>query len=513
MTEVKPLDLVKMLEDGVVEIPELQREFVWSNEQVKDLAESIYNRYPIGMITLYRVPKELATKQGASWVLDGQQRIMSLALIVNGAIPVKAGAPRRAWVWFNPNHEDFHCTEPPRRMPTEWVNLSDILKMNDQSLVQFIQNRSSGEREKIQLLWLRFRDYNLLVHDIHEDLDLDKLGDIFVRTNFAGTRVRGAEVYSTMLAVAAPGIVKQLRGFVDSLNNQRGWDVDYGVAMRIFMAFLTDGRVKLASRVLDQAGKLKDSLQTKKEQIPEIVTKVQKSIVSAIDLLTSTNELAIATPSYEYLPSQNVLVIMAYYVEKRSLTAEAEKRGLLGWFVLASHFGRYGSGTETRLNEDLSEIERGGDYKALVSRLEAREGDLKDRIKESVQTGRGLGKLLLYAILRAGGVKDLTTHQDLTTADATIHHIFPEGVLAGSEWEALKDNVNNLTIATMGTNNALRTQRPETYLLRVPPEIRKTHLIPDTAELWEVQKFKLFIEKRAELLSDAVENFFQRYVP
>jgi len=65
---------------------------------------------------------------------------------------------------------------------------------------------------RISTLWSRFReDYRVLVYELPETLNLDDLANIFVRTNFAGTRVRGLDVYSTMIAVtssASPGLIK-----------------------------------------------------------------------------------------------------------------------------------------------------------------------------------------------------------------------------------------------------------------------------------------------------------------
>lgn|GEM_PF-2770491 len=62
---------------------------------------------------------------------------------------------------------------------------------------------SPEEKDKISTLWARFRsDYKVPIHELLEDLSLDDLGGIFVRVNFAGTRVRGADVYSTIVAVA-----------------------------------------------------------------------------------------------------------------------------------------------------------------------------------------------------------------------------------------------------------------------------------------------------------------------
>jgi len=509
MPEKNPLQFVDMIRRGEIDIPEFQREFVWSNTQVRDLADSIYKRYPIGLITLYKLPRALAEQRRATyWLLDGQQRLLSLTLIINGSITLRGGMVKRLWVWFNPRNENFRCTEPPRRLSDEWINLSEILPMNDEQLAKFLQEKSAIEREKITLIWLRFRDYKILYYELSEDLDLDKLGDIFVRTNFAGTRVRGADVYSTMVAVARPGTVDELRRFAEKLNVRLGWNIDYGVLIRTFIAFLTGGKVKLASRVLDQATKLGEILAQKENAIPDILKRTKKGIQMSIDILRDRSELAIIEPKYPYFPTQNVLVTMAYYLDKRDAMLYKERKGLLAWFVLASDFARYSSATETRLNEDLSIIENGGDYKALLSKLEEYSGDLKARIREGIFRGR-LSRLLLYTILKKNNAKDLLTHNDLTTADVTVHHIFPKAILLGSEWQRYTDDIGNITLTTIGTNNRLRHERPKRYLMRIPHEIRKTHFIPEDSDLWKVQYFKEFITERKKLLTRAIDDLWR----
>jgi uncharacterized protein with ParB-like and HNH nuclease domain len=63
MPEYHVHEIVKMVEDEDISIPELQREFVWTEEKIKDLIDSIYKQYPIGLITLYRLPKNLGKEQ------------------------------------------------------------------------------------------------------------------------------------------------------------------------------------------------------------------------------------------------------------------------------------------------------------------------------------------------------------------------------------------------------------------------------------------------------------------
>ena len=113
-------ELVKTIRNGEIEIPEFQREFVWSNMQVRDLAESIYHSYPIGVLTLFKLPGGLMeSRKALYWALDGQQRLLSLNLITDGSVTLRRGEIKKLWIWFNPNTDEFACTEPPRHRGKE----------------------------------------------------------------------------------------------------------------------------------------------------------------------------------------------------------------------------------------------------------------------------------------------------------------------------------------------------------------------------------------------------------
>jgi hypothetical protein len=100
-------DLVKMLENGEITIPVLQRDYVWSKEQVRDLAESIYRNYPIGVMILIKIPEDYRTNEKEHyWILDGQQRLISLCLIMQGTCPT-LGKLEPVFIWFDPKNESF----------------------------------------------------------------------------------------------------------------------------------------------------------------------------------------------------------------------------------------------------------------------------------------------------------------------------------------------------------------------------------------------------------------------
>jgi len=115
LPEFKIRELVEMVENGEIDVPEFQREFVWSNNQVRDLAESIYKSYPIGLLVFYKIPSQLRSQNKRYWVLDGQQRLLSLVLIMKGQVKAIRGGQEttiRLDIWFDPKNEKFELRRP-----------------------------------------------------------------------------------------------------------------------------------------------------------------------------------------------------------------------------------------------------------------------------------------------------------------------------------------------------------------------------------------------------------------
>ncbi len=97
-------DILELLHKGEWQIPQFQREFVWSPEQVKNLINSFIKSYPIGLITIWGQPQNkphtpgepIKLKNGVEYreyindpaiiklVLDGKQRLTSLAMVFGG---------------------------------------------------------------------------------------------------------------------------------------------------------------------------------------------------------------------------------------------------------------------------------------------------------------------------------------------------------------------------------------------------------------------------------------------
>lgn len=112
------IKLKKMMEDiriGEIGLPDLQRPFVWPNEKIKALYDSLLKGFPIGYVMLWKSPEEYKDKVSGigkttkefkmpeNLIIDGQQRLTALVATMYG-IPVKDKSfkNRRIKICYNP---------------------------------------------------------------------------------------------------------------------------------------------------------------------------------------------------------------------------------------------------------------------------------------------------------------------------------------------------------------------------------------------------------------------------
>ncbi|MCC8190546.1 MAG: DUF262 domain-containing protein, partial [Planctomycetes bacterium] len=118
-TDIKVGELVDMIDRGELRLPEMQRKYVWRSSRVRDLLDSLYRGYPSGSILVWETDQEQPTREmsvtqqqspfsGHKLLLDGQQRLTSLAAIVNGKQIQVRDRKREVDILFNlDNPESF----------------------------------------------------------------------------------------------------------------------------------------------------------------------------------------------------------------------------------------------------------------------------------------------------------------------------------------------------------------------------------------------------------------------
>jgi uncharacterized protein with ParB-like and HNH nuclease domain len=90
-TMVEVGGLVEMVRKQELQLPEIQRAYVWRRPQVRDLLDSLYRGYPVGTMLLWETEEAPIAKvvsgsknegpvsNAVRYILDGQQRLTSLS--------------------------------------------------------------------------------------------------------------------------------------------------------------------------------------------------------------------------------------------------------------------------------------------------------------------------------------------------------------------------------------------------------------------------------------------------
>lgn len=113
-------DLVKDVRNGRIGLPDLQRPFVWKDNKVRELFDSMLKGYPIGYIMLWESPSDYESKKSTigqnaktyeepkELVIDGQQRLTALvAAMFAVKVKDKNFADREIKISYNPLTREF----------------------------------------------------------------------------------------------------------------------------------------------------------------------------------------------------------------------------------------------------------------------------------------------------------------------------------------------------------------------------------------------------------------------
>lgn len=109
--------LIDMIERGELQLPEIQRHYVWRAPRVRDLLDSLYRGYPSGSVLVWETTQPVAARElqvhggppdaaPSKLLLDGQQRLTSLAAVLRGRPIHVRGRKRPIDILFNLEHPE-----------------------------------------------------------------------------------------------------------------------------------------------------------------------------------------------------------------------------------------------------------------------------------------------------------------------------------------------------------------------------------------------------------------------
>ncbi len=225
-TPLPVLTTIGKIKSGEIQIPEMQREYVWDTTKVRDLFDSLYRGYPIGYILLWDVKEKndqnrsigtnLKSFEVSQYVIDGQQRLTSLYAVTTGEPVINSDFKEiKITIDFNPFTETFETSTPATEQDSEYFHdITGLFNISQQfQLINaFKENfelrngRKLSSEENLQIDQTLSRvagimNVELQLLTLSDDMDIATASDVFVRINSKQADLSQADFILTLLSV------------------------------------------------------------------------------------------------------------------------------------------------------------------------------------------------------------------------------------------------------------------------------------------------------------------------
>ena len=569
-TPIPVRDAVENIRRGKYLLPAIQREFVWKPDQIIRLFDSLMKDYPIGSFLFWDVDSEKvkeyqfyrfiqdyherdrkhnvkaqpSREQDVVAVLDGQQRLTSLYIALKGSYAAKkryyhwtsdhAFPTRRLYLNLTRPSDDFDLDYDFRFLKEEddlvqneegtWMRLNRVLDFdNIGDVVNFLRecNLLTEEFPQHALTSLHeaVNTRRVISAYMEKDQDLDKVLNIFIRVNSAGTVLS----YSDLLLSIATAQWKtldareEIYSFVEEIN-------DIGRGFSFGKDFVLKTSLMLAG--LDTRWTVSNFTRENMEKIESMWSEIKKSIQITVRLI---NKFGFSGGN---LPSENAIIPIAYYMaqsEAPSNFAESkyyaeERKQVKHWLHVALLKRTFTGQPDPILRTCRETIDEHGDDRFP-------DEEIVQAMKQTPQSMRfdeeELGALLenkygktytfvVLSLLYPWLDFDGTLQQDHIHPRKSFYksHLRSEGVTDPAKIDAFsehKDQIPNLQLI-QGFSNNEKSDTPFAEWVQEAypdPEQRSHYMrrnyIPEDVD-FSIAEFRTFFKKRHDFMLRALKD-------
>jgi hypothetical protein len=401
-------------------LPAIQREFVWRPEQIARLFDSLMEGYPIGSFLFWSVerdnvrqykfydfvrdyhqrlrphcpPVEVPVGQAVIAVLDGQQRLTALNIGLRGSHALKE--PRKWWnspdafpekrLYLNIAADadeneggltyDFCFLGEERAQHSDthhWFPVGKILELNDAAeIYEYIQEAGLATNrhafKTLNRLHAVVHGERLIAYFEETSQDLDKVLNIFIRTNSGGTVLSYSDLLLSIATAQWDNLDarKEIHGLVDELNATRfGFALSKDFVLKAGLMLADIGSVGFKVTNFNH-----DNMAELERRWRDIARALKLTIQLVADFGFSGQTLG----------ADNALLPIAYSLHQRGLDAHylsssafrEDREAIRGWLVRSLlKAGVWGSGLDTLLTAIRATIREQGATGFPVQAVEA----------------------------------------------------------------------------------------------------------------------------------------------
>jgi hypothetical protein len=439
-------DLVANAWQGKVRVPHFQRDFRWTTQDVLRLFDSIVKGYPIGSLllwvrkspnqdlTLGSLKIEALAYEDTLWVVDGQQRITSLA----NALHPHGHLHAPFSVYYDMAARLF-IAQPKTRDP-QHIPLPVLFDL--EKLIEWFATEGGAALEyfkEAQRVAKRLRQFRVPAYLVRQD-DERILTDIFDRMNNYGKRLSRAEIFSALFAGPEEGAEGRLSlsRIADRVGSRTGFgSIDTDTVLSSILARRAPNPARDIRNEFDTAGR-RTATEFPGEDRDTAYEQGEEALVRAVEFLQNH----VGVPHFALLAYRALLVMLtrffAHFPDPQASTLRLLRR--LYWRVAVSGPAVF-RGSFTHVDRALSARIRQGDEDASIKGLMDAMAEAQPTIpnSERFKTNSATAKVVLCAWWSLGprslvtgepfDFQDLTTLlADQTTAATVVHRIFSRGL-------------------------------------------------------------------------------------
>lgn len=554
--KTKLLSLIEKVQRGEIVLPQFQRNFVWSRDDIADLLLSIMKGYfigsflfldadrdnnPFGIRTLagIDVNENDLTNRLDLLVLDGQQRLTAINYAITAPnIPVKwAKYPYRFFLDLGKllNGDDDKLIFSERAdlcerydirdvQFREWIlpftelmkweqwkeSYQDWLYETDRNEYEIYKNERRDTWNNTIKTFVDFQVPTLEIPKIRDD-DHDGIAEvcaIFEKLNSTGVTLSVYDLLTARLYKYGIYLHKLWEEAVNGhtlLKEFSGGESDsYGIFILRVIALFRGKEVKAKSLI-----------NLSYESFEADWKKAVKVIEKALKRISSTGSDGFGAFDPRWQPYSTMVPVLAVLLDIAERAPEAHKvyRDIKCWYWGSVFLERYAGSVDTLTFRDTMDMIERSKKPTYVPQIFT-------EIKRSILDNPGFtfkdvarvnsiyrGVMNLIAI---NGAKDFQNNDDISFHELEDHHIFPQAYLK-REHNLKSDDVNtilNKTLISSTTNRRISRKSPRQYIEDIIPadyrnDILKSHLIGPEAQYAMVnnnyEEFLLIREK--EILS------------
>lgn len=544
------VSLLNQIKSNEIVLPAIQREFVWSEDKIEKLMESIMRGYPIGIVLMWETYKDIQYRKfvdsyqidaSATFfdntahhklklVLDGQQRLQSLYIGLYGQHNGKFlyfdilsgresddfeeekyyfyfGTAKEAIEW---NRETVAWATSSERVPEDvayYAKASELFRMDvgqkqkyRKSIVKLMK---LDEKEELRLETnlaildeVLTKDQNILKASI---IDENKPSDsqsrqtesdvleIFVRINRQGTPLSRSDLIFSMLKLNWKEAATALPDFVNKINEGNSFDIDIDFVIRCLFA------------VSDLGSKFDLDMLRKKSNMQKLQNNFEKCCTAIAATVDSVQKYCWVSSSKVFGGNYN-LVPFVYYLfhikghdVPNSQIQNFKKAFFL--FGFTGPFSRYADSRLARFIKDDLSVAPNKDMTVFpleaaikwVNYWEAISGWSKELVQRNP-------RLALHIVQQDTGHK---TQFSLNSRE--MDHIFPRSTLKEKGVDEAKINhFANFWILSKTKNINKTNKHPNKYFEDVDDKVLASALID--RELLNFHRYKTFIDKRGDAI-------------